>query len=72
MHWKIDNQRKDDINCYIVKSMNYYTNIDPMQISRPRKVLILVLVFNLSRFSCLLQSKNSYDMLLKRLFFYAI
>jgi hypothetical protein len=36
MHWKLDNQRKDDTNCYIVKSMNYYTNIDPMQISRPR------------------------------------
>jgi hypothetical protein len=28
--------KKDDTNCYIVKSMNYYTNIDPMQISRPR------------------------------------
>jgi hypothetical protein len=27
---------------------------------------------NLSLFSCLLQSKNSYDMLLKRLFFYVI
>jgi hypothetical protein len=35
MHWKLDNQRKDDTNCYIVKRMNYYTNIDPMQISRP-------------------------------------
>jgi hypothetical protein len=30
MHWKLDNQRKNDKNCYIVKSMNYYTNIDPM------------------------------------------
>ena len=35
-------------------------------------MFILVLVFNLSLFSCLLQSKNSYGMLLKRLFFYAI
>jgi hypothetical protein len=35
MHWKLDNQRKDDTNCHIVKSMNYYINIDPMQISRP-------------------------------------
>jgi hypothetical protein len=35
-------------------------------------VLILVLIFNLSLFSCLLQSKNSYVMLLKRLFFYVI
>jgi hypothetical protein len=35
-------------------------------------VPILVFVFNLSLFSCLLQSKNSYGMLLKRLFFYAI
>jgi hypothetical protein len=32
-------------------------------------VLILVLIFNLSLFSCLLQSKNSYGMLLKRFFF---
>jgi hypothetical protein len=29
-------KRKDDTNCYIVKSMNYYTNIDPMQTSRSR------------------------------------
>jgi hypothetical protein len=36
MHWKLDNQRKGDTNCHIVKSINYYTNIDPMQISRPR------------------------------------
>jgi hypothetical protein len=72
MHWKLDNQRKGDTNCYIVNSMNYYTNIDPMQISSPKQVIILVLVFKLPLFSCLLQSKNSYAMLLKRLFFYAI
>jgi hypothetical protein len=36
MHWKLDSQRKDDTNCYIVRSMNYYTSIDPMQISRLR------------------------------------
>jgi hypothetical protein len=28
--------KKDDTNWYIVKSMNYYTNIDVMQISRLR------------------------------------
>jgi hypothetical protein len=28
--------KKDDTNYHIIKSMNYYTNIDPMQISRPR------------------------------------
>jgi hypothetical protein len=36
MHWKLDNQRKDDTNCYIVKGMNNYTDINPIQISRPR------------------------------------
>jgi hypothetical protein len=35
-------------------------------------VLILELVFNLSLFSCLLESKNSYGMVPKRLFFYVI
>jgi hypothetical protein len=35
-------------------------------------MIILILVFNLSLFSCLFQNKNSYGMLLKRLFFYAI
>jgi hypothetical protein len=36
MYWELDNQRKDDTNCYIVNSMNHYTNIYPMQISRSR------------------------------------
>jgi hypothetical protein len=30
MHWNLGNQRKDDINCYIIKSMNHYINIDPL------------------------------------------
>jgi hypothetical protein len=28
--------KKDDTNCHIVKRMNYYTSIDPIQISRLR------------------------------------
>jgi hypothetical protein len=36
MYWKLNNQKKDDTNYHIVKSMNYYTNMDLMKISRPR------------------------------------